>query len=256
MNHKKIAATLGALCVVLLIHGCGGMGGIKANPDNPIKTVAILPMVNNSDDVEAPQKVRKIFHERLQSYFYNVQPLAETDKILNEQMGITLGKQLELTNPQQLGEKLGVDGVFYGFLINYDQISTGIYNQNKVRMGWKLVNTKTGEISWGRGIAIKSDTGSGVAGAIADATMDVSDAVSDNKVTKMPASADPMAEMPGLDQWVEISGGSSSSSSLTGSLISTFGGKVLDSMTGNRLKKETEYAFDKLFPGMLVGPGT
>jgi hypothetical protein len=254
MSPTKILAVFGALFVFLVVHGCAGMGGgIKPNPDNPIRTVAVLPMVNNTNDVEAPDKVREMFHEKLQAYYYNVKPLKETDEILNLQMGITLGKQLELTTAQQLGEKLGVDGVFYGYLLNFDETVTGAYDLNKVRMGWKLVNTKTGEISWGRGIAVKSESGSGMVGAVASVAMDVTDSMDDD-IGKMPSSADPKREMPGLDNWVTMES-SSSSSSLMGSLMSSVGSKVADSVMGSRLEEETNYALGKLFPQMLVGPG-
>lgn len=254
MKHRKIATVWGALFILLIIQGCGGMGGIKPNPDNPIKTVAILPMVNNTNDVEAPAKARKIFFDRLQKFYYQVKPLDETDLILNQQMGITLGKQLEMTTPQQLGEKLGVDGVFYGYFINFDQITTGVYNLNKVRMGWKLVNTKTGEISWGRGIAVKSESDTGLVGQIASAALDVSDAIQKDEIGKMPSSADPLHEMPGLDQWITMEH-KSSGGGIAMSLLSSLGSKAMDSVTGSRLEKETEYAFDHLFPNMLIGPG-
>ncbi|WDT79624.1 MAG: hypothetical protein MPW14_21225 [Candidatus Manganitrophus sp.] len=35
----------------------------------------------------------------------------EVDQILKDQMGLTLGSQLELTTPQKLGAALGVDAV-------------------------------------------------------------------------------------------------------------------------------------------------
>ena len=121
-------------------------------------------------------------------------------------------------------------------------------------MGWKLVNTKTGEIIWGRGIAVKSESDSGMIGDIASAALDVSEAVQKDEIGKMPSSDDPIHEMPGLDNWITMEH-KSSSSSIGMSLLSSVGSKAMDTMTGSRLQKETNYAFDKLFPSMLVGPG-
>lgn len=231
----------------LLIQGCAGLMQIPANPSNPIKTVAILPMVNETIDVEAPQKVRTAFIDRLGKYHYQIQPLAETDQLLNGQLGISLGKQLDLATAQQLGEKLGVDGVFYGYLVNYDKVTTGVYNHNKVQIGWKLVSTKTGDIMWGRGAAIKSSSGlAGSLGAIEQFKQQV--------VPKMPTALNPVQEMPGLGQWRLMEAqrtGNNIGEALIGSLVSS----ALEGVLNLKLKAEVNYAHDMIFARMLVGPG-
>ena len=150
MEKSRMSTLLLVMLSFLFTYGCAGKHIIHPNPANPITSIAILPMVNLSDDVEGPERVRAEFYKRLSGYHYNIKPIKETNQILNQQMGITLGKQLDMVEAQKLGETLGVDGVFYGFLINFDEITTGVVNTYTVRMGWKLVNTKTGEIAWGR----------------------------------------------------------------------------------------------------------
>jgi hypothetical protein len=271
MYLKVISSTVVVLIVVLAVASCGGKGSHRTHytPEStiPIKTIAVLPMVNNSIDVDAPAKVRQLFYNKIQAYRYQVKPLTETDDILNLQMGITLGKQLAYTTPQKLGEMLNVEGVFYGFLLDYDETVSGVYNVHKVRMGWKLVSTKTGEVLWGRGIAVKSETGGGGVGAVASLASRINDA--DEEIRNLPVSTDPLHEMPGLDHWVFMTRKKSRTDRAVDSvasralgkygfasaLVSSLGNEVREGANGTRLKQETDHALHRLFSHMLKGNG-
>jgi hypothetical protein len=109
------------------------------NPSNPIKTVAVLPVINHTNDVEAPDKIRQEFEKELSYFGYNSKPLAEVNQILKNEFGITLGKQLDLTNPVELGKKLGVDAVIYGALYDFDEKTTGVLDIRRVKAGFKMV---------------------------------------------------------------------------------------------------------------------
>src|SRR3989304_7459799 len=124
------------ISTVLLLSACTmpvmKMTTTPPDPSNPIYTVALLPLYNASNDVGAPQMLREMAEKHVHRRgHYNVKTLNETDQILREQMGITLGTQLDMTSPKQLGETLGVDGVLYGYLINFDDMTTGIHNERK-----------------------------------------------------------------------------------------------------------------------------
>src|SRR3989338_6780586 len=101
---------------------------VPKNLANPIKTVAVLPMVNQTNDVEAPEKVREMFAAKLPERCYVYKPIQEVNQILKDEMGITLGSQFDMTNPQELGKMLGVDGVVYGDLYNFEEKTTGVLN--------------------------------------------------------------------------------------------------------------------------------
>lgn len=230
--------------LTLFVVGCAGhrVVLVPPNPANPIKRVAVLPMLDNSDDVDAPNRIREAFSKRLADYHYDIQPLAETDEILNFQMGITMGKQLGTVSPQEIGEKLGVDGLFYGFLLDFDEVTIGVANIYKVRMGWKLVDTKTGKISWGKGIAVRrTQSIGGVAGLGA----------APEKIGAIPGSQDPMHEMPGLDRWVSMG---DETVDVAQGLAEGFAGRLIGSVARNSLKYEIDFAYDRLFPDLLVGP--
>lgn len=134
---------------------------ITANPSNPIRTVAVLPLVNNSVDVDGPGYVRELFEAELSQFYYVVKPAKEVDQILKDQMGVTLGSQLDMATPKLLGDTLGVDGVFYGSLDDFSEKITGVYNVRRVRIRSKLVNCKTGETVWKNGVGVKQGTQSG-----------------------------------------------------------------------------------------------
>ncbi len=231
--------------ITSFLAGCAaGPRFIPTNPSNPIRSVAILPMLNNSDDVNAPTRVREAFYNRLSRYHYNVQALKETNDILNLQMGITLGRQLDLATAQQIGEALGVDGVFYGYLLNFDAVTTGVANTYKVRMGWKLVNTKTGNMSWGKGVGVRSSQSiGGLAGLGSNEA---------EEVGPLPGSVNPMKEMPGLGRWISMG---NQSTGLVEGLVLGIGGAVVSGISGKNLESEMNFALNRLFPGMLIGPG-
>ena len=73
----------------------------------------MLPLINDTTDVDAPNFVREKLAAAIQRRFYNVQPLEETDRILRDQLGITLGGQLGMATTAQLREALQVEGLLY-----------------------------------------------------------------------------------------------------------------------------------------------
>ncbi len=245
MDRKTVRLILLLSIITSFSVGCAARPRIiHTNPSNPIRTVAILPVLNNSDDVDAPTRVREGFYNRLAKYHYTIQDLKKTNDTLNLQMGITMGRQLDMATAKQIGEKLGVDGVFYGYLLNFDEITIGVLNTYKVRMGWKLVNTKTGEISWGRGVGARRTQSIGGVARLSSSEAE--------EVGPLPGSKNPMGEMPGLNKWISMG---NESVGLAGGLISGIGGKLISGIQGNSLEKEMNFAFDHLFPGILIGPG-
>lgn len=127
------------------------------DPSNPLKRVAVLPMTNNTNDVDGPQLVRQKMADALVRRSYAVMEIKEADQLLRDRLGISLGGQLDLTTAQKLGEVLGVEGVLYGTLMDFDETTTGAYNVRKVRAKFKLVNTLTGQTEWEGGLGVRSE---------------------------------------------------------------------------------------------------
>jgi len=210
--------------LTVLLAGCAGMPmGPTADPTNPIKRLAMLPIQNDTTDVEAPAFVREKLAAALQKRFYTVQPLEETDRILRDQLGITLGGQLGMATVDQLREALQVEGLLYGTLMDFGETTTGLVNVRKVRGKFRIVETGNESVFWENGIGVKSqDTSGGVLGSLSGAVANAGG--SDEEVP-----------------WVVIENTSSNNSALEGLAAG--------------LTKKTDFKSDFKSSGRASGPG-
>ncbi len=248
-RFKTVRRRLLYLAVLALVLGaCGGLRGIAPDPANPVYRVAVLPFYNATNDVGGPSMVRELFAKRLDRFHYDSVALEDVDRVLRDRMGITLGSQLELTTARELGETLGVDGVFYGYLLDFDQITTGVYNVKKVRAGLKLVDTKTGAIVWARGLGVKSlltsgDVGTGI--AILKELKGLDD--------EFFSTIKGIDDIPGLGQWhvmkaVEVNDAGNAA-------IISLGEQLITKALGVHLKSETNVMLNRVMKGFPAGPG-
>ncbi|MBI3753611.1 MAG: DUF799 family lipoprotein [Deltaproteobacteria bacterium] len=254
MKNAKKTFYLSLLLSVLWIAGCAiPRPMIPANPANPIKTVAVLPLVNNTNDVEGPEKVRALFAEHLPERCYLVKPIQEVNQILKDELGITLGSQLDMTNPQELGQKLGVDAVIYGALFNFEEKTTGVLNIRKVRAGFKLVDAKTGAVVWGRGQGIKSETRmtEGIAGTIAGGASAVGKLTEEKEVKGG-------EDYIGIQNWRDLPPEKAMGQEygVLGSFAAGLAEKTVKKATGTFLKHESEVMVDMILNTLPAGPGS
>lgn len=232
------------LCALaLLAVSCGGIQ-VSPNPNNPIRSVAVLPIYNATNDVDGPRMVRALMEERIRNFHYRSVPLTDVDRTLRDLMGITLGAQLSLTTSEKLGEELGVDAVLYGYLLNFETVTIGIYNANKVRAGFKLIDTKTGAVIWSRGLGIKSNIQSGGGGSIGSAK-----AEDVELYTTIPG----LEGIPGVDNWETLS--SLEVQSFAQAAVLSLGEHLVTSVAGTHLKKETNALLDRIITNLPAGPG-
>ena len=224
--------------LLVFLGGCTGMPVMGPTPDstNPIKRLAMLPLKNDTMDVEAPDFVREKLAAAMQKRFYNVQPLEETDRILRDQLGITLGGQLGLATTAQLREALQVEGLLYGTLMNFEETTTGLVNVRKVRGKFQIIETSTLSVFWENGIGIKSqDTSGGIVGSLTGAIAST-------------GSRD--EEVP----WVVVENTSSNQSVLEG-LASGLAGKLISKAVGIHLAEETDEMIWRLVQNLPWGAG-
>ncbi len=167
-------AALWIIGVMLLCTACSPLHDpmyrrIAPDRANPIRTVAVLPLVNNTNDVEAPGYLRDELVLRLVAMQYAVKPVMQSDQILRDQLGITLGRQLDMATVQQLNDALGVDGVMYGVLDDFSTTIAGVLTEKKVRARFVLVQTSDGVPVWsnGAGVIGRIRVSGGVSGKVA-----------------------------------------------------------------------------------------
>jgi len=223
--------------LLVFLTGCSGIPmGPTGDPSNPIKRLAILPLQNDTTDVDAPNFVREKLASAVQKRLYNVQPPEETDRILREKLGITLGGQLGMATTAQLREELQVEGLLYGTLMNFEETTTGLVNVRKVRGKFRIIDTSTGSVFWKNGIGIKSqDTSGGNIGAL---TGDIANAGGRDE------------EVP----WVVIENQSSSNSIMEG-LATGLATKLISKTMGMHLAKETNEMIWRLVQNLPWGAG-
>ncbi len=249
-------SVLPALVVVAcaLSFGCVNLPPVTPNPGSPVKSIAILPVANNSVDVDGPAAVQEaLYQEALHYHFPVVKPNAETNQVLKDQMSLTLGSQLDMATPQKLGTALGVDAVMYASLEDFSQKITGIYNVKRVRIRAKLVDCKTGEVLWKNGIGIKQALTAGgsflsqvpgvnLAIGAAGALSSIASKMSDKSDVALPKFLGDDIEAP----WIELP---ERTTGVELAAAQSVGGKIIDKAMGTVLKEETDAAVNVLFHG-------
>lgn len=167
------------LVMLLVASGCVKLP--PPDPSNPISKVAVLPLANNTNDMEGPNWVRVAFAEVIPARYYHVISGDQVDQRLRDKLNINLGGQLDYTNPgvgapspQEVGKVLDVDGLFYCNLVDFQNLITGFYNKRKVKAKCKLVNAKTADVVWEKEEeASSSEMNLSVSGAIDSAKQKV-----------------------------------------------------------------------------------
>lgn len=255
--------TSASCCVVVLavlLSACVTLPPVNPNPGSPIKSLAVLPVVNNSVDVDGPAAVQEALYTEAHHYHFPVvKPNAETNQILKDQMSLTLGSQLDMATPQKLGTALGVDGVLYVSLEDFSQKITGIYNVKRVRIRAKLVDCKTGEVLWKNGIGIKQALTAGgsflsqvpgvnLAIGAAGALSSMASKMSDKTDAALPKFLGDEIEAP----WVELP---ERTTGVEMAAVESVGGKVISKAMGTVLKEETDMAVKVLFHGYYHAGG-
>lgn len=234
---RPVGRILVVLLMSLVFTACAGMK-LQPNPSNPIKRVAILPIKNNTNDVEAPNFVRGKLAEAMGRRFYNIKPMEDVDQILRDQMGITLGGQLDIAETDKLKELLDVEGLVFGTLMNYEDITTGLINIRKVRATFNMTNTLTGEEFWANGIGVKTEeTSGGLLGSIAALGTTLADNKADDGV-----------------KWVKLQSQGGGGSIWEG-LAKGLAKKAFAKMTKTHLVYETTEMARMITATLPIGPG-
>src|SRR3989339_1155913 len=135
------------LVICFLFIGCAPKAKYIIENYIPPARVAVLPFSNQSIDLNAPVLLRYLFNKRLTNIGYNTIPLEEIDEKLRK-MGITEAGQFPTTTPKELGEKLNVDGLFFGDVIEFKYTTLGFYYARTVEGNFKLFDAKTEQLLW------------------------------------------------------------------------------------------------------------
>ena len=151
---RSRAAAVSALILVSVLlsaSGCGGRKEVRPEPSPGIlptgPKVAVAPMENRTNDLSGSDILRDAFAEGVARKGFAVVPVAESDRVLRETLGISYGGQLPTTSPEEVCEALGVEAVFYGEVQEWSKTTTGIYNSSTVAAAFRMFR-KDGSLLW------------------------------------------------------------------------------------------------------------
>lgn len=111
----------------------------------PPRTIALMPFDNQTNSVPGALYVRQVLHDSLGKRGYVAQPLAQIDRTLADQLGISLGGQIDQTMIRRIGEILGVDAVLTGTLQRFGTV-LALYSEVEATL--VMYETSTGRKIW------------------------------------------------------------------------------------------------------------
>lgn len=239
LNKSWLKQTL-LVIVVLSVSACAGLPKPKPDLSNPIRTVAILPFENGSNNIDAPEKLRELFKNKFALKFYKVLPTEEIDQILLDDFGITLGEHFEGMAFEDIKAKIGADAYVFGNITHFDQTIAGVINIKRVRAKMKMMQASNDEIVWvSNNIGIKSESNSGGGlGALVSIASDISDATEEEAVN-----------------WIKIQSQTGGDGSLLGNLLTGLVENAIDSATGSVLAEESVAFVNRSTSNLRHGPG-
>ena len=135
------------LSALLLAGGCAVKPKMLAPNFAPPARIAVLPMANESNDLQGPEFVRQVFVRSMENRGYVIAPISETDELLKAKLAITDGGQMGSTTPQKVCAVLGVDAAVYGILLDFKFVNIGFYQNKFVEANFKMI-AKDGQQLW------------------------------------------------------------------------------------------------------------
>lgn len=158
------------LCVLTLMHtliGCGtSPQPVGTQPPPPL--IALLPLENHSNDIDAPMKVRKELHGAMSEQGYRLVDLDRIDGPLKD-ISVTLGVQARLLEgkPEVLSQLIQADVYCFGAVVEFVFQSAAALTMRKVEIELKLIEAKSGNVLFeGRETGITTRAGLDAAGEL------------------------------------------------------------------------------------------
>jgi hypothetical protein len=153
MNGRSIRA-MSAAALALCLAFAGGCASKPSYYRNdvaavePGSRVAVLPLVNLTHDVNAPDVVMNAFVvELLATHRFTVVDPGVVDHVIQQER-IRLTDRLPLETLQSLGAKLGVDYLFVGSVNEYQITKEAQDHVPTVSVSMRMVSCSTSAIAW------------------------------------------------------------------------------------------------------------
>ena len=148
MNYKKIGVFL--LVFMFLYSGCATTPPhslVHDYKDRVPASIAVLPVRNETVDMDAPKVFRQKLFNTIFSKGYASYRIDEIDSKLQKK-GVREAGQLGSLSPQEMGKCLGVDALLYTTITEWSTTYLVIYAAVKVGARFQLIDAETGEQLW------------------------------------------------------------------------------------------------------------
>lgn len=235
-NNQPLFKWAFILIFISLISACAAIP--KPDLTNPVRTVVILPFSNLSNNVDAPNNIRTMLAEKLTAKFYKVVPIEQVDQTLMDQLGITLGEQIQEITLEEIASEVEADAYIYGDISYYDSVTAGIINTNRVAAKMRMIRAGSEIVLWNTNIGVKSESRSGGAlGALVSLGSAISDA-SDEEI-----------------EWITIQSDEGGDGSILGNLVAGLVKSAISSAVGINLDLETRAFVAHSSISLRNGPG-
>lgn len=150
MKRARIALPLSLLLLAAACKsGGGGQSYVHPNADlGSLKTVAVLPFENLTQERTAGDKVQRLFLTELLSMglFEVVEPGLVTKTLRAERVESTEG--LAPADIQRIGKALKADALFMGTVVDYNENRSGATPMPEVTIQARLVESQSGVTIW------------------------------------------------------------------------------------------------------------
>ncbi len=114
------------------------------------RTVALLPVLNDTNDLDAPKEMRPLIYNALTRRGYLVQSLDETDTLLKSQEIDEAGQIYTMTY-RELGDLLKTDALLVSNVLDWSTIYLIAYSSVTVEANFKLIDAKSEDTLWASG---------------------------------------------------------------------------------------------------------
>lgn len=126
------------------IAGCADTG-TQPSPQGRGKTVAVMPLDNQTNSVDGAIYMRNEMLVLLKHSGYQPLSLEATDQILANQFGISLGGQIEESDIPKIASALGVENIMTGKLKSFGAV---LLSYNEVSASFTLYGAGEGKPVW------------------------------------------------------------------------------------------------------------
>jgi len=153
----------------------------QAAPEGPTSwfdiPLAVMPMGNSSNSVDAPDRARAAVQKALSRKGYRMVRLEDSTRMFRD-LGITQGEQAKAFKPADIAKAAGAGLLLAGTVADFRTVNVGLYGMKAVGLELKLMDS-TGRVLWaGEGwgweeqASMPSDAGKAFVGGLIESAVE------------------------------------------------------------------------------------